>query len=75
MNFLPLNWSTLLKCIVLAVVVAAGVLIVATQSRSTGTTFESCKKAGNLVQDNYPEVCIDAAGKRYINVEQDQLIR
>ena len=75
MNRLPFTWTTLLKMIVLVVVVVAGIFIVARQLRSTEDSFEGCKKAGNPIQESYPEVCVDQAGKRYINPDQDLPVR
>lgn len=32
--------------------------------------FEECKKAGNKVQESYPEVCITNDGRRFVNPGQ-----
>ena len=35
-------------------------------------SFEACTRAGNPVQESYPEVCLTKGGKRFVNLAQSQ---
>lgn len=35
-------------------------------------SFEACVRAGNPIQESYPEVCLTKDGKRFVNPKQDK---
>jgi hypothetical protein len=62
----PLAFTVIVGVVLLAVV--AGVFWY--KSNAGTGSFAACVKAGNPVQDSYPEVCVDKKGNRYTNPDQ-----
>lgn len=42
------------------------------QKETTISTFDECVRAGNPIQETYPEVCLTKHGKRFVNPRQQQ---
>jgi hypothetical protein len=42
------------------------------QSEASIDSFEACVRAGNPIQESYPEVCLTKSGKRFVNLAQSQ---
>lgn len=66
------NRTTLIVVVSVAIVlIVAGAFFFARKSEPPINSFADCAKAGNPVQESYPEVCVTKDGKRFVN--QDQL--
>lgn len=66
------RWLILAGCLIGVGLIVWMVWIRPAQSQSNIKTFEACVRAGNPVQESYPEVCLTKDGKRFVNPEQDQ---
>ncbi len=42
------------------------------QKENSINSFDKCVQAGNPIQESYPEVCLTANGKRFVNPTQNQ---
>ncbi len=42
------------------------------QQEASVKSFEACVRAGNPVQETYPEICLTKNGKRFVNTKQQQ---
>ncbi len=67
-----LSSSATLIGLALILVVAAGLYLLLRNRNENPivTDFAGCQRAGNPVQESYPEVCVTPEGRRFINPSQ-----
>lgn len=71
----PGNATRISAIIILTAIVLVGGLFILARSVFAPSnraihTFEECKKAGNKVQESYPEVCVTDDGQSFVNPSQ-----